>query len=66
MDTTHESQSEKAALAAFSRLQNYDIVGSTWVLKDANCVLQYNIDYQQTGKDGKVSKTHYEGTVSKK
>jgi hypothetical protein len=41
-------------------------VGTAWVLKDGNCVLQYNIDYQETGKDGKVSKTHYEGTVTKK
>jgi len=66
VDTTQESLTEKAALTAFRKLQNYEIVGTAWVLKDGNCVLQYNIDYQETGKDGKVSKTHYEGMVTKK
>jgi len=66
VDTTHENQSEKAARIAFSRLQNYEIAGTAWVLKDGHCVLQYNIDYQETGKDGKVSKTHYEGTTAQK
>jgi len=66
VDTTHEGLTEKAALTAFRRLENYEIVGNAWVLKDGNCVLQYNIDYQETGKDGKVRKTHYEGTVKKK
>ena len=66
VDTTHEGQSDKAALLAFNHLQNYDIVGTAWVLKDPPCVLQYNIDYSETAKDGKASKTHYEGTVTKK
>ena len=66
VDTTHENQSEKAARIAFSRLQNYEIAGTAWVQKDTHCVLQYNIDYQETGKDGKVSKTHYEGTTAQK
>jgi len=66
VDTTHDSQTDKAALMTFSHLQDYNITGTAWVLKDANCVLQYNIDYQETGKDGKVSKTHYEGTITKK
>jgi hypothetical protein len=66
VDTTHQSQTDKAALMTFSQLQDYNITGTAWVLKDANCVLQYNIDYQETGKDGKVSKTHYEGTITKK
>ena len=66
VDTTHETQSEKAARTAFSRLQNYEIAGTAWVQKDANCVLQYNIDYQETSKEGKVRKTHYEGTTAKK
>lgn len=66
VDTTQETQSEKAARTAFNRLQNYEITGTAWVEKDANCILQYNIDYQETGKDGKLSKTHYEGTTAKK
>jgi hypothetical protein len=48
------------------QLKDYNITGTAWVLKDANCVLQYNIDDEQVGTDGKVSKTHYEGTVTKK
>ena len=66
VDTTHDSQPAKAALITFSRLKDYNIVGTAWVLKDANCVLQYNIDFEQDEKDGKVSKTHYEGTIGKK
>ena len=66
VDTTHEDKIDKGALLAFNHLQNYDIVGTAWVLKDPPCVLQYNIDYTETPKDGKVSKTHYEGTVTKK
>jgi hypothetical protein len=66
VDTTHQSQPDKMALVMFGKLQDYNITGTAWVLKDVNCVLQYNIDYQQTTKDGKVSKTHYEGTVTKK
>ena len=66
VDTTHASQSDKAALMMFSRLKGYDITGTAWVLKDANCVLQYSVDYAEESKDGKASKTHYEGTVTKK
>jgi hypothetical protein len=66
VDTTHDSQVDKAALMSFSQLKDYNITGTAWVLKDANCVLQYNIDFEQDGKDGKVSKTHYEGTITKK
>jgi hypothetical protein len=66
VDTTHDSQTDKAALMMLGHLQDYNITGTAWVLKDANCVLQYSIDYQETGKDGKVSKTHYEGTITKK
>ena len=32
-----------------------DPVGIAWILKDANCVFQYNIDYEETGKDGTVN-----------
>lgn len=66
VDTTHQNQSDKMPLMMIGKLQDYNITGTAWVLKDANCVLQYNIEYQQTTKDGKVSKTHYEGTITKK
>jgi hypothetical protein len=67
VDTTHDSQTDKAALLMASQsLKDYNITGTAWVLKDANCVLQYNINFEETGKDGKVSKTHYEGTITKK
>lgn len=65
VDTTHESELEKSA-GMLRGLKDYNITGTAWVLKDAKCVLQYNIDDEQVGKDGKVSKTHYEGTVTKK
>ena len=61
VDTTHDSQSDKAALMMFSRLKGYDITGTAWVLKDANCVLQYSVDYAQESKDGKASKTALRG-----
>src|SRR5271166_638134 len=35
------------------------------VLKDADCGLQYQIGDEQTAMDGKVSKTHCEGTIAK-
>lgn len=66
VDTTQEDSSDKAALKAFGHLQDYNTTGTAWVLKDSNCVLQYEIDYVETAQNGKVSKTHYEGTVTKK
>lgn len=66
VDTTHEDKIDKGAWLAFNHLQNYDIVGTAWVLKDPPCVLQYNIDYSEIGKDRKTRKTHYEGAVTKK
>jgi hypothetical protein len=66
VDTSHQSQLDKSPLLMSSQLKDYSISGSAWVLKDANCVLQYNIDFEQDGKDGTVKKRHYEGTVTKK
>ena len=65
VDTTHESSTDKAA-GLLRQVQDYNITGTAWVLKDAGCVLQYDITDTQTGKDGKVRTTHYEGTVTKK
>jgi hypothetical protein len=65
VDTTHESEMEKAA-GMLRQVKDYNITGTAWVLMDAACVLQYRIDDEQTAMDGKVSKTHYEGTITKK
>jgi hypothetical protein len=65
VDTTQESKIDKAALLMSERLNDYNITGTTWILKDSSCVLQYNLDFEQVSRDGKVSKTHYEGNVTK-
>lgn len=62
IDTTRESQMDKAA-GLLRQLKDYNITGTAWVLKDANCVIQYQIDDEQIAMDGKVNKAHYEGTV---
>ena len=64
VDTTHESEVEKSA-GFLRRLKDYNITGTAWVLKDANCILKYDINDEQVGTDGTVKKTHYEGTVTK-
>ncbi|HEY7352382.1 MAG TPA: hypothetical protein VH596_06400 [Terriglobales bacterium] len=65
VDTTHESAADKSA-STLRNLADYNITGTAWVLKTANCVLQYDITDEKTGTDGKIRKTHYEGTVTKK
>ncbi len=65
IDTTHESQMEKAA-EFLRQVKDYNITGTAWVLKDVNCVLQYEIDDEQVDNDSKTTKTHYEGTITKK
>jgi hypothetical protein len=65
VDTTHQSQLDKSALLLANGSKDYNITGTAWATKDTNCILQYVIDFQQDSKDGKVSKTHYEGAVTK-
>jgi hypothetical protein len=65
VDTTHQSEAEKSA-GFLRQLKDYNITGTAWVLKDANCILKYDINDEQVGKDGSIKKTHYEGTVTKK
>jgi hypothetical protein len=60
VDTTQQSQSDKFALP-MSR-----ITGTAWVLRNPSCVLQYDLEFDQIGKDGKVSKTHFEGVITQK
>jgi hypothetical protein len=64
VDTTHQSEMDKAALLAAGRLKDYNIVGDAWVMKEKNCILQYSIDFEQDEPSGKISKTHYEGGIS--
>jgi hypothetical protein len=66
VDTTHQSKLEKLAGTMGQNGADYNITGFAWITKDTGCVLQYNIDDEETAKDGTVSKTHYEGTVTKK
>jgi hypothetical protein len=65
VDTTHQSQPEKSA-RLLRQLKDYNITGTAWVFKDAGCVLQYEIDDERVDNSGQVSKTHYEGTITKK
>lgn len=65
IDTTHESSMEKAS-EFLRQVKDYNITGTAWVLKDVNCILQYQIDDEQIDNHDKTNKTHYEGTVTKK
>ena len=65
VDTTHQSPMEKSA-GFLRQLKDYNITGPAWVLKDSSCVLQYQIDDERVENDGRTSKTHYEGTITKK
>jgi len=53
------ADSPNPPLLVASRLKDYSITGTAWATKDTNCVLQYSIDSEMQGKDGKVRKTHY-------
>jgi hypothetical protein len=66
VDTTHQSQLDKYAGTMGWGVKDYNITGSAWVSKDGGCILQYTLDLEKDGKDGKVSKSRYEGGVSKK
>lgn len=66
VDTTHQSQLEKYAGTLGWGVKDYNITGSAWVSKDGGCILQYAIDLEKDGKDGKVGKSHYEGGATKK
>jgi hypothetical protein len=61
VDTTRQTQMDKAALLMAGQLKDYNIVGTAWVAKQPACILQYQIDYEEDGKDGSVHKVHYEG-----
>lgn len=66
VDTSHQSQLDKTPLMLAGRMKDYKIEGSAWVDKKLQCILQYNIDYEEDEKDGTISKTHYEGSTTRK
>lgn len=65
VDTRQQSATDKSA-GMLRNLKDYNVTGTAWALKDGSCVLQYDITDTQTGMDGKVQTTHYEGSVAKK
>jgi hypothetical protein len=65
VDTTHQSQTDKFARLMTGNMKDYNLVGSVWVAKAGACILQYQLDYEEDGKDGSVKKEHYEGGVTK-
>ena len=66
VDTTHEDAMDKAGYLAGMNVKDYNIVGTTWLTKDTGCILKYDIDFEMDGKDGSVSKVHYEGAISRR
>lgn len=66
VDTSSDDPTDKAGYIASMDARDYNIVGSAWLTKDTGCILKYVLDFEVDGKDGKVSKTHYEGAVTKK
>jgi hypothetical protein len=61
VDTSRQSQLEKFPLTTAGRLKDYTIEGTAWVDPNQQCILQYDIDYEEVAKDGTVKKTHYQG-----
>lgn len=63
VDTAQQSQLEKLPLTLAGGLKDYTIKGTAWVDRKQQCILQYDINYEQIAKDGTVRKTHYEGST---
>lgn len=65
VDTDGQSQLDKMPLTLAGGLKDYSIKGNAWVDSKQQCILQYNIDYQEVMKDGTERKTHYEGNTTR-
>jgi hypothetical protein len=65
VDTDGQGQLDKMPLMLAGGLKDYTIKGTTWVDGKQQCILQYNIDYEEVKKDGSVLKTHYEGNTTR-
>jgi len=65
VDTDGQSQLDKMPLTMTGGIKDYTIKGSAWVDGKQDCILQYNIDYNEVLKDGSQRKTHYEGSTTR-
>jgi hypothetical protein len=65
VDTDGQSQIDKMPLTLTGQLKDYSIKGNALVDRAQDCILQYNIDYEEVLKDGTQKKTHYEGNTTK-
>lgn len=65
VDTDGQSQLDKMALTLAGGLKDYTIKGNAWVDSKQECILRYNIDYEEVKKDGTERKTHYEGNTTR-
>ena len=43
----------------------YNSTGTARATKDTACIPKCVIDLEETGKDGKIRKSHYEGSLTK-
>lgn len=65
VDTDGQSQLDKIPLTMAGGLKDYTIKGTAWVDSNKQCILQYNIDYQEVMKNGTERKKHYEGYTTR-
>ncbi|WP_348263425.1 hypothetical protein P8935_02455 [Telmatobacter sp. DSM 110680] len=65
VDSSQQSQLEKMPLTFAGGLKDYTIKGTAWVDPKQQCILQYDINYEEVAKDGTVKKTHYEGSTAR-
>src|SRR5690348_6699190 len=66
IDTADEPGPQKATFDSLMAVEDYKIVGNAWVTRDSGCLVKYSIDFEKDRKNGSVSKTHFEGNVTKK
>lgn len=66
IDTANEPAARKATFESLMAVKNYKIVGNAWVTTDGGCLVKYSIDVEKEAGDGSMSKTHFEGNVTKK
>lgn len=65
IDTEGQGQIDKLPLTMTGGIKDYTIQGNAWVDGKQDCILQYNIDYNEVLKDGSERKTHYEGSTTR-
>jgi len=65
VDTDGQGQLDKMPLTLAGGLKDYTIKGDVWVDSKQQCILRYNIDYDEVMKNGTEKKTHYEGNTTR-